>query len=211
MNILKRGRYIISALSVLCVIQVSAQITFNKTYDFSAGDEGALSMVLVDDGYVLIGNGWGYEAGGYFDEKLKYMKTDFEGNVIWQRVYGKDSVSYYNWFMCGTQTMDSNIAFAGNIYVDGESDVILMKFNPENGDTIFLKQYPSENFQVGFQAREFSDGKLLILAEDLDEEGPFIIKTDEDGNYLWDKNIMAPVVKLPPQYSIYPKTIHFIY
>jgi hypothetical protein len=99
MNILKRGKYIISALSVLCVIQVSAQITFNKTYDFSAGDEGALSLVSVEDGYILIGNGWGYEVGGYFDEKLKYMKTDFEGNVVWQRVYGQDSVSYYNWFM----------------------------------------------------------------------------------------------------------------
>jgi hypothetical protein len=90
--------------------------------------------------------------------------------------------------MCGTQTIDNNIAFAGNLWDDGESDVIIMKFNSNNGDTIFLKQYPSENYQTGFQVKEFSDGKLLILGEDADDEGPFLIKTDENGNYLWDKH-----------------------
>ena len=66
-----------------------SQTTFNKTIDFANGDEVGWSLVEQDDGYILIGGGWGIEIGDYFDQKLKFAKTDLEGNILWTNFIGE--------------------------------------------------------------------------------------------------------------------------
>ncbi len=61
MKTLFAGKYFLSVPLLFYCCMVNAQITFNKTYDFNNGDEGALSIVKVDDGCILVGNGWGNE------------------------------------------------------------------------------------------------------------------------------------------------------
>lgn len=51
------SRYLLPAFLIFYCFIASGQITFNKTYDFSNGDEGSLSIVPVEDGYILVANG----------------------------------------------------------------------------------------------------------------------------------------------------------
>jgi len=178
-------------LFLFLTIQLIAQPTFNKTIDFSNGDDVGFGIVKLDDGYVLIGNGWGYEIGAYFDEKVKYAKIDFEGNVLWQKVLGSVDSQYFSYFMAGELLSDGNIVFAGSKAADGMSNVMLIKFNPETGDTLFTKTYFSEQWQMGMQVFEFSNGDLLLLCVG----GTTVFyrtilkKTDAEGNLIWSKLI----------------------
>lgn len=178
-------------LFLFLTIQLIAQPTFNKTIDFSNGDDVGFGIVKLDDGYVLIGNGWGYEIGAYFDEKVKYAKIDFEGNVLWQKVLGSVDSQYFSYFLAGELLSDGNIVFAGSKAADGMSNVMLIKFNPETGDTLFTKTYFSEQWQMGMQVFEFSNGDLLLFCVG----GTTVFyrtilkKTDAEGNLIWSKLI----------------------
>lgn len=68
--------------------QIQAQATFNKTIDFSNGDDVGFGIVKLNDGYILIGNGWGYEIGEYFDEKLNMQKLILKG-ICYGKGFGK--------------------------------------------------------------------------------------------------------------------------
>lgn len=65
MNECARIGLLLSLVMVIIINDLNGQVTFNKTIDFNEGDEGVISVVVLEDGYVLIGNGWGYEAGEY--------------------------------------------------------------------------------------------------------------------------------------------------
>ncbi|MBP7400183.1 MAG: T9SS type A sorting domain-containing protein [Chitinophagales bacterium] len=187
------NKYICSVLILFLFFtnQIQAQATFNKTIDFSNGDDVGFGIVKLNDGYILIGNGWGYEIGEYFDEKIKYAKIDFEGNLLWQKVLGSVDSQYYSYFIAGQLLTDGNIVFAGSKAADGLSNVLLVKFNPNTGDTIFTKTYFSEQWQTGMQVFEFSNGDLLLFCAG----GASVFyrtilkKTDADGNLLWSKLI----------------------
>ncbi|HET8962483.1 MAG TPA: T9SS type A sorting domain-containing protein [Chitinophagales bacterium] len=174
--------------------QIQAQPTFNKTIDFDFGDEGAHGITKVDSGYILIGNGWGYETENYFDNKVKYARINLEGNIVWQKVIASPDTSYWNYFNAGYLLSDSNIVFNGSRNVDGLSNVMLYKINPVTGDTIFTKVFPSDTWQTGMQVFEFSNGDLLLFSSG----GVTVFyrsilkKTDSDGNLIWSKLIGEP-------------------
>lgn len=193
MNVKIIGRHFVANLLIFYCLIVNGQVTFNKTYNFSNGDEGSLSVVVVEDGYILIGNGWGYEVGGYFDTKLKYCKIDFEGNTLWKKFIGADSESYYDYYFSTIRAMDNKLILSGyHIYYNEDEEeinrhVFLLKFDPATGDTIFYKEYPNDH-QTGLQVREFSNGDLLISVYDSDDPvAGYFIKTDADGNFIWEK------------------------
>ena len=164
------------------------QTTFNKTIDFSNGSEVGWSLVLQEDGYILIGGGWGFEIGDYFDEKLKFAKTDLEGNVIWTNFIGEPSMHFFCGPQSGIVTQDENIVFCGSKLSAVTYSAILVKFNPITGDTIFFKEFDFDDVLKGLQVRELFDGTLIILAtDDNDEYGSLLIKTTADGEFIWEK------------------------
>ena len=189
MSVKKTGRYFFANLMMFYCLIVNGQVTFNKTYDFSNGDEGSLSVVVVDEGYIIVGNGWGYETAEYFDSKLKYCKIDWAGNLIWQKHIGIDFESFYDYFLSTIKTLDGNIVVSGyHIYpAAANRHTFLLKFNPATGDTILYREYPNDH-QTGLQVREFSNGDLLISVYDSDDPvAGYFIKTDAAGNFIWEK------------------------
>ncbi|MBK7442755.1 MAG: T9SS type A sorting domain-containing protein [Bacteroidetes bacterium] len=165
-----------------------SQTTFNKTIDFANGDEVGWSLVEQDDGYILIGGGWGIEIGDYFDQKLKFAKTDLEGNILWTNFIGEPSIHLFCGPQSGIVTQDENIVFCGSKLSAITYSAILVKFNPNTGDTIFLKEFDFDDDLKGLQVMELSDGNLIILAtDDNDIYGSILIKTTADGEFIWQK------------------------
>lgn len=198
-----RLRLLLSLIILFIINTLNGQITFNKTIDFNEGDEGVISLVVLEDGYVLIGNGWGYEAGEYFDEKLKFTKIDLEGNVVWQNVLGDSGVSYYCENQAAILTQDGNVLFSGPRQTLVESEMYLLKIDPSTGDTIFLKTYGFDDHIYGLQVKEFSNGNLLYSGWDSnDEYGFHFVKLNSEGEVIWIKRYGTNNELNPTNFSI---------
>lgn len=188
-----------------------AQATFSKTIDFSNGDEGGLGVTQKNDGYILIGAGWGFEIGDYFDQKLKFAKTDLEGNVIWTNFLGEPTIQLFCSPQAGIVTQDENIVFCGSRLTGVSYSVILVKFSPDTGDTIFYKRFAFDDQLKGFQVEELSDGNLLILAEDEnDAYGSILIKTTSTGEFIWEKRYGNTNEIAAANFAIINDTIYLI-
>lgn len=62
-----------------------------------------------------------------------------------------------------------------------------MKFDPNTGDTLFFKRYEEPGYQAPYGCKEFSNGDLLIYADDQEDvNGPFLIKTNASGDTIWE-------------------------
>ncbi len=196
-------RVLLSLIIVLAYNNLHSQITFNKTIDFSEGDDVGQSIIVLEDGYVLIGNGWGYEVGDYFDEKLKFTKIDLEGNVVWQNILGDSAVSYYCENQSGIFTQDGNILFSGPRQTLIESEMYLLKIDPSTGDTIFLKKYNFDDHIYGLQVKEFSNGNLLYSGWDSNDAFGFhFVKLTSNGDVIWVKRYGTNNELNPTNFSI---------
>lgn len=199
--ILNKG--ILFFLIVFLCNNLFSQITFNKTIDFNEGDEGALTIIVLNDGYLLAGSGWGYEIGDYFDEKLKFTKIDLEGNIVWQKTIGDSAVSYFCESQSGLFTQDGNILISGPRQTLIESEMYLLKIDPTTGDTIFLKGYSFDDHIYGLHVKEFSNGDLLYSGWDSnDSYGFHFVKLNSDGDVIWVKRYGTNNELNPTNFSI---------
>jgi hypothetical protein len=180
-------RYLLPAL-LFCFSQIHAQITFNKTYDYFSGDEVGSQVLVVEDGYILTGNGWGDDIGNYFDQKYRYFKIDSEGHYMWKKSLGDTAVSIYSGHSL-IQTYDGNCLVASGLVTDSPfiSNMFLLKFDPESGDTIYFKIYESDVWQFAQSVEEYSDGTLLLNMYETGHPTTFM-KTNSEGEMIWKYN-----------------------
>lgn len=171
---------------LFAVHMLQGQTTFSTTIDFSGGAESGVAVLPLEDGFIIAGGGWGYEFPNFFDEKIKFAKTDLEGNVIWQNVLGDSAVKYFTDWSSILQTVDGNVVFSVTKQTDTTSFPMLVKINPDTGDTIFTKYYNHDSLVNSTFLRELSDGSLILLVYDpFDLFGSILIKTTaEGGGYL---------------------------
>src|SRR6185437_3657674 len=81
-------------LSVFCITQINAQITFQKTYGTANYSEEASSMVKTfDKGYIMIGTGFDSTVS---QNKIYVVKTDSNRTVQWTKTYGAISLDRGN-------------------------------------------------------------------------------------------------------------------
>lgn len=107
-----------------------------RAYNGTAnGTDEIKAMVLDENGNIYVtGNSWGID----FD--IMTIKYNTTGSVLWQ-----DRYDYANDYDKAT---DMTIDDSGYVYVTGRSvgngtdrDYILIKYNPNNGDTIWVRRY----------------------------------------------------------------------
>lgn len=168
-----------------------AQVTFNKMYNIDTGVEIAQSAVELADGYLFYGEGSEYPELP-LDRMMVLFKTDLEGNVLWQKKYGKEYESWYSRRSCLVLLPDSNIAMWGNIFDYNISKHIatFIKFN-KYGDTISIKRFEEVNdnkFLAGVRhpSGEFYFAGITRNYGDLNGD-VWLVKTDNEGNILWER------------------------
>lgn len=168
-----------------------SQITFNKTYDYQNGDESGSQVLVVEDGYIVTGNGYGYDIGNYYDQKFRYFKIDTEGHYVWKRSFGDTSYSFYSGNSC-IRTLDNNVLISSGVVSEFpyNANMYILKFDPDTGDTILYKSFPSDIWQYAYSVEEFSDGTLLFNMYDHDHPFTFM-KTNADGETIWKKTYGA--------------------
>ena len=187
------------------------QTTFNKTYDFSHGIDQVYAVTTINDGYILVGSGYGNEVGAFFDIKIKYAKIDYEGNLVWQKFIGAPDTNFFVYPKSSIATLDGNVIFCGSRQSLTTSEIHLIKINSTTGDTIFMKRFDNDDEIYGLQVRELNDGSLIILGYDSNDSFAFFfIKTTPDGQFVWDKRYGTTTEGYPTEFNIVDDTIYTV-
>ena len=182
--------------------QIVAPVTsWQRTYSGSKTDEGWSVVQTSDGGYIVAGTTTSYDGDGRLglipDEGDVYLiKTDANGNLIWQKNYGGPEWSPgLDEGYSVLQTSDGGYIVAGlteSLSTDGGlSDVYLIKTDA-NGNLIWQKNYGGPEEDAGYSVLQTNDGGYIIAGktESYGAGGSdvYLIKTDTNGNMLWQKS-----------------------
>jgi len=171
-------KYVI-CLIYLFVATLSA-ITFENTYGGVRIDRGAFVSRCSDDGYII--SGYTQSFGDISSKDLWLIKTDSEGNELWNKAFGGTANDEG---ICAFEAFDGGYAVLGQT----ESCIWLLKTDDlgnEQWSGIFSNEY-------GYYAKSLQqtdDGGYMILGNSQIDYGKYenrIIKTDSFGNLEWDK------------------------
>ncbi len=169
----------------LSKIGTDGQLEWEKTFGGSGLDAAyAIAPSNIIGEYVLAGRTYSQGAGG---SDAYFIKTDFLGNLIWEKTYG------------GTgDELILDIAYAPDAYMlagrtdsqgAGDSDAYLIKTD-EDGNLIWEKTYGGANSDRAYAIMRMSDGYLLAggtTSQGAGSSDAWLIKTDFSGNLQWEK------------------------
>jgi len=146
-------------------------------------------LVETNDGDYVIAGWIKYQSVRYRDHDLWLLKSDAEGNEIWQRRLGGKSTDRANAII---ETSTGNLLVAGETYSFGSGtyDAWLIMLN-SNGDILWNRTYGGKGIERAFDLTEASDHGFVFTGF---TESPgrgssdvLIIKIDSSGNQVWKK------------------------
>jgi hypothetical protein len=175
---------------------------WQKIYGGSLNEEG-YSVVQLSDGNILsVGYSWSYGNS----QEIFVVKSDLSGRKLWQKTYGGSNRDIGHKAIV---VKDGNVVIVGQTnspgIAYGNDDVWLIKIDLD-GNELWNKSYGRQNHEVGFDVVELESGEFIIVGyrEFYDQAGKdiLIIKTDIDGNKIWEKTIGSNGVFEDIAYSI---------
>ena len=147
---------------------------WNRTYGGIEWDQAWSVQQTSDGGYIVAGSTSSYGTGG--DSWL--IKTDENGNELWNRTYGGTSADKAQSVQ---QTVDGGYIIAGFAasYCAVSYDFWLIKTN-DSGDELWNKTFGGPEYDHAYSVQQTSDGGYIMAGQ---SDGDFwLIKTDRDGN-----------------------------
>jgi photosystem II stability/assembly factor-like uncharacterized protein len=158
---------------------------WTRTYGGEDMDHGYCVQQTYEGGYIIVGFTRSFACFG--NQDLWLLKTDFEGDTLWTRIYeggyDNDEGSFVQ------QTTDGGYIIAGR----RGTDLWLIKTD-EAGDTLWTRTYDLTKeglWNWGRCVRQTQDGGYiftgtsLLPREGCDNPMLSLIKTDSNGDTLW--------------------------
>ena len=166
---------------------------WNKTFGGSSSDYGYSVQQTTDGGYIIAGITWSHSANIISDAYL--IKTDEKGNKLWEKIIGG---FFYDEGRSVQQTNDGGYIIAGstNSYSSAKIaatgwDVWLVKTD-DYGNELWNRTFdgPDNNNDEGRSVQQTNDGGYIVagyIGYSNGTNGVWLIKTDTEGNKLWDR------------------------
>ena len=161
---------------------------FNKLIGGVAEDRANSVLQSSDGNYVFVGSTYSY--GGLYSD-VWLVKLDTAGNTLWKRTYDNGNLDSAKSFQ---QTSDGGFIIAAETYCPNPPgiDYIWLIKTDENGikvwDKIIIEV--ADNGTAGsyfYNVQQTVDGGYILAL--YNQNIPYLIKTDANGNILWDKSI----------------------
>ncbi|MCT2562580.1 T9SS type A sorting domain-containing protein [Chryseobacterium herbae] len=167
-------------------LDTSGNLLSQKTYGGSSW-EYATDFFKDVDGYVFWGQASSLDGdltGVAVDDDSDYwiFKTDFAGNILWQKKIGSDYAEYYNWGKIIKSTDNNYIAMGlvwngyKTVYGSGHhgaSDIWLMKFDT-SGNILWKKCWGGSTYDYALNFIQNSDGSIVIAGSTNSQNGDLV-------------------------------------
>ena len=151
------------------------EITWLNVFDYGAGPEWANSVTdLPDSTLITVGPCW----DAYMDyAKISVIKTDLNGDVIWQKTAGPENSIIY-----GNSVIHDGeyIYITGGIYNSNEN-IYMIKLDLD-GNTIWEKTF-GDYYSWGYSAKLGPDGNIYVQCDYNDSDS--VCKIGPAGNLIY--------------------------
>lgn len=136
--------------------------TWFKAFGGTDVDRGYCVKQLSEGGYII--TGYTASTGAGLDDML-IIKTDSNGNTIWEKTYGGSGRDYGN---CILQTIDGGYVVAGYTlsFGAGSEDVWIVKTD-SSGNQQWMKTLGGAQSDIGYFMNYTSDGGLIVTGHTL--------------------------------------------
>ncbi len=166
-----------------------------RTYGEHYNDWGYDILLLDDGGTLIVGQADNTGPSHRITPgKARLIRTDAEGNVLWQKDYGGEMDSM---FYSPIHTGDDGYVILGQIaasYTRDEEDIYLVKIDGE-GNELWSHTYGGQGMDTGKMVRQTADGGFILVGDRADayprdglyQSNLVLIKTDAEGNEVWTR------------------------
>lgn len=180
-----------AASMLLCLHNAAAQnVQFCKSYGSPTTWPGNAIEETPDNNLILLSNFRRIHTGGEDWRDILLTKTNLSGDTLWTRTIGQETASELGNAL--------NILPDGKMIISGYKESsfgqpingILTLCDP-NGNPIWERSFSENNNNCAFFSNSYvNDGIVLVgMIEKNDSVNIWIVKTDFDGNIVWQKTI----------------------
>ena len=184
-----------TAMLWVVFVMMSSMQVFGQGFEYNYGsnkeDQGQAILQTDDRGYLLAG--YSESFGSDNDLDVYVIRTDVDGQMIWQYVYD-EGFTEHAYGMDATQ--DGGYIIVGDIRLTAldSFDVYLLKIDP-HGNMLWSSQFGTTGFEQGFDVKATNDGGFLIVGRQLNQlDGDldiYVVKADANGDLVWEKTFGA--------------------
>lgn len=184
-------RLIVLILLISLSNLVAAQSNLYKQYSSNGYDFGQGIVGLPDSSYVLTGTSSSFTEG---PSQMFLLKVDSLGNFIWSNHYGGSETDWGR----RVKYIEGDGFFVGgytNSEGNGAYDFALWKID-ESGNEEWFKTYGTIGWERVHNMAITADSGVILVGETNNTNDGFtdiyIVRTDHDGNVVWEKQIENP-------------------
>jgi hypothetical protein len=196
------GGYIICGNSSGDIWLIKTDAAGETAWDskFSNGEtsRGEAVQQTTDGGYIICGHTGPFGDSNPWDIWL--MKIDANGNKLWDNTFSDNNA--IDWGHSVQQTADGGYIVCGETrpYFSGDSYLRLIKTDTE-GNKVWDKKFGDLRDSIGNAVQQTKDGGYIVCGETrVSSEfsgSVWLIKTDAEGNKLWDRVFDDQVYYMP--------------
>jgi TolB-like protein len=159
-------------------------LLWQRTFGGGQNDCGFSVARTADGGFVIAGETYSFGAGVFSDAYL--VKTDSEGNLIWQSTFGDQQEDAFRFVL---PTEGGGYLMAGGTFSFGAGvypDIYLLKADPAGG-LEWQKRYGGGRTDFGYGLAVTEDGGIVVAGESNSFDSGiypdvYLVKTDGEGN-----------------------------
>ena len=177
---------VIMAESLSFIICLGESEGWEKTFSAPNSVQGYSVRQTENGGYIVLGGTWTNFSAQNRD--LFLVKTDAEGNMLWNKTYGGTGFEEARSIQV---TSDGGYIAAGTIVPErfGDWAVYLVRFDAL-GQMLWYKTYGGSESESGSSVQVTGDGGYIVAGNtnSFGVNGDiYLVKTDNDGNMLWNE------------------------
>lgn len=190
----------ISAIETINITEWMLNGGWEKTFGQDDNDcSGIEALQTSDGGYIVMGN-VGDSIG--YESKIWLIRTDANGTELWNKTLYKKWEplwDYLNesWSSSIQQTSDGGYIIAGSAFnqeAESAMDALLIKVDA-NGNELWNKTFSGNGWGDDelHSVQQTDDGGYILTGQiSNDTIDVWLIKTDENGNELWNRSFNGP-------------------